>query len=71
MTIEYLVNLDMKKKGQTLRNNRNATYVEDKKDLSMVHLQSFTIGACDHDEGHHLGMVTNSVKASRHHNNIK
>ena len=70
MTTEYLFNLGMKKKGQTLRNDSNTTYIEDKKDLSMV-LQSFTIGACDHDEGHHLGMVTNSVKASRHHNNIK
>ena len=36
MTTEYLANLEMKKKGQTLRNDSNTTYVEDKKDLSMV-----------------------------------
>ena len=34
-------------------------------------LQSFTIDACDHDEGHHLSIVTSGVKASRHHNHIK
>ena len=34
-------------------------------------LQSFTIGTCGCDEGHHLGMTKNGTKASRDHNHIK
>ena len=41
MVIKHLVKLNMKKKGQTLANDRNATYIEDKKDLSMALIVSY------------------------------
>ena len=34
MVTKCLIKLNMKKKGQTLANEWNATYIEDKKDLS-------------------------------------
>ena len=36
MTTKYLTKLKHVKKGQALTNERNDTYVEDKKDLSML-----------------------------------
>ena len=71
MAAGVLSNLIMKNKGQALTNDSNTTYIEDKKDLSMVHLQSFTIDTCGCDEGHYLDIIENGTKASRHHSHIK
>ena len=41
MVTKCLIKLNMKKKGQTLTNEWNATYIEDKKDLSMALIISY------------------------------